>query len=256
MAHASVPTVTTADIVAGLRDLGLRRGDAVLVHSALSRFGYVVGGAEAVIDALLTAVGETGHVFVPTLTGRRHDGPANPPVFDVRSTPCWTGRIPSTFMARPDALRSLHPTHSVAGIGPRVREMIADHADSETPCGPRSPYYRLAEAGGYVLLLGVDQNANTTIHTAEELAGVPYHLQKEPTDTVVIDYDGIRHVKRLWLHDWGTARDFQRIDRALSDLGIMRTGTIGSATVRLIRTLPMIEWVVEALRRNPRYLCC
>lgn len=251
----NVPAVSRGRIASGLRELGLGSGDSVLVHSSLSSFGYVEGGADAVIDALLDAVGPGGNVLVPTLTGTRHDGPDRPPVFDVRSTPCWTGRIPSTLMARPGARRSLHPTHSVAGIGPDVENLIAGHEDAPTPCGRQSPYYKLAEQGGYILLLGVGQDSNTTLHTAEELAEVPYHLQPEPTDAVVIDYAGRRHVKRMYLHDWGTPRAFSRIDASLLELGIMRVGTIGKATVRLIRSLALLDWLVPVLQQDNRFLC-
>lgn len=249
-----IPSVGKNDIALGLRQLGLEEGDGILVHSSLSSFGYVDGGADTVIDALLEVVGKEGTVLVPTLTGTEHDGPNQPPVFDVRHSPCWTGRIPSTFLQRQEARRSLHPTHSVAGIGPMALASAEGHEDCVTPCGPDSPYYRLAELGGYVLLIGVGQDSNTTLHTCEELAEVPYHLQKQPTDTVIIDYEGRRHIKRLVLHDWGTPRQFGRIDDELLDRGIMQVGMVGKATLRLIRSMAMIEWLVDVLKKKPRYL--
>ncbi len=60
------PYVTKEDIKVGLMKLGLNRGDTVGVHSSLSSFGYVEGGADAVIDALLETVGESGNVVVST----------------------------------------------------------------------------------------------------------------------------------------------------------------------------------------------
>lgn len=247
--------VTKGEIVSGLMELGLGKGDAVLVHSSLRSFGYVTRGAGTVIDALLEAVSPGGTVLVPTLTGNSEDGPANPLVFDVKSTPCWTGRIPTEFMKRPGSRRSLHPTHSVSGIGSLVPALIDGHERSLTPCGVESPYYRLAQRGGFILLIGVGQGSNTTIHTVEELAEAPYHMQKEPSDTIIIDYEGNRRVERLYLHDWGTPRHFERIDEELLNLGIMRTGKVGASTLRLIKSLPMIEFLVEKLRKDPRYLC-
>jgi len=99
------------------------------------------GGADAVIDALLDAVGSGGTVSVPTHTFR--DVNARQPVFDYRTTPCCVGRVPETFRRRPDALRSLHPTHSCAAIGPRSEELLRDHEVDVTSCGGRSPYRRL-----------------------------------------------------------------------------------------------------------------
>ena len=39
-------------IIKDLKDLGLKEGDTVIVHSSLSSLGYVEGGADTVIDAL------------------------------------------------------------------------------------------------------------------------------------------------------------------------------------------------------------
>lgn len=248
-------TVDFKDILLSLRELGVKKGDILLVHSSLSSFGHVNRGATTVIEAMLESVGAEGTVVVPTLTGTEKDGPDNPPIFDVRKTPCWTGRIPTEFMKRPQSRRSLHPTHSVSGIGPLVPFLINGHENSTTPCGKNSPYYRLAEKGGYILLVGVDQESNTTIHTTEELAEVPYHMQRKPTDTIIIDYSGNKIIKRLYLHRWGMPRQFQRIDEELGKLGIMRKERCGESTLRLINSMQMINWLVDRLREDPWYLC-
>ncbi len=246
--------VDLEEIVKSLKFLGLKNGDIVLVHSSLSSFGYVEGGAKTVIEALIESVGNEGTVLVPTLTGTSKDGPDNPPIFDVRNTPCWTGRIPSEFMKDPKAKRSLHPTHSVSSIGPLTDFLITGHENSITPCGKASPYYRLAEKGGYILLIGVNQESNTTLHTVEEIAEVPYHMQKLPSHCTIIDYNNNKFTKDLYLHDWGTPRNFQIIDEDLERLGIMRMGKCGNSTLRLIKSMEMIEYVLKKLRDDPKYL--
>jgi aminoglycoside N3'-acetyltransferase len=64
--EASEP-VTQAMIESGLQQLGLRRGDAVEVHSSLSHFGEVAGGASTVIAALINTVGEDGALVMSSL---------------------------------------------------------------------------------------------------------------------------------------------------------------------------------------------
>ena len=248
-------TITQADIVRGLRELGLRPGHQVLAHSSLRSLGYVEGGADAVINALLEAVCPGGTVLVPTLTGSEALSPANPPVFDPRRTPCWTGRIPETFRQRPDALRSLHPTHSAAAIGADARALTEDHLNSLTPCDELSPYGKLARCqDGYILLIGVDHEVSTALHHVEEVAGVDYHMQPAfARATIVVDGQAIyRHVL---LHRYGTPRHFGAMEPIWIEQGIQRQGTIGRATVRLVHVPRMVETTLRCLRVNRRLLC-
>ena len=238
------------DIVRGLRALGLAPGDVVLVHSSLGSLGHVEGGADAVIDALLDTVGTEGTVLVPTLTGSDELDADHPPRYDPGETPCWTGRIPETFRQRPDAVRSLHPTHSVAAIGARARELTAGHEHSITPCGPDSPYGRLAQSGGYILLLGVTHEVNTTFHLAEEIVGVPYHMQPGLVAAQVVERGRARTI-HLMIHRYGSPRAFGRLEPAFRERGIQRDGQIGEAQVRLIHAGRMVELTCQALRQAP-----
>ena len=45
------------DINSGLKEIGLQEGDVVMVHTSLKSMGYVCGGAQTVIEALIETVG-------------------------------------------------------------------------------------------------------------------------------------------------------------------------------------------------------
>lgn len=244
------PLVTKEGIVKGLRKLGLKPGDVVLVHSSLSSLGIVVGGAEAVVDALLEAVSPGGTVMVPTLTGSPLDK-VRPPVFDPRRTPCWTGRIPETFRKRPEAVRSRHPTHSVAAIGPKAGEFLEGHEYCETPCGPDSPYGRLMRRGGKILFIGVDLRCNTSYHGLEEEAGAPYVVTKEPVEARIVNPDGSVEVVRIKVHPWGTPRDFTITEPILLEGGAMRLGLVGEAVCRLVDAQRMRKLILPLLQQDP-----
>ncbi|NOZ29268.1 MAG: AAC(3) family N-acetyltransferase [Chloroflexi bacterium] len=248
--------LTADEIARDLRALGLCPGDDVLVHSSLSSLGWVEGGPDTVIDALLMVVSPGGTVLMPALTGSPEDGPDRPPLVDVRHTPCatWIGRIPETFRRRPGARRSLHPTHSVTAIGERAVWYTTGHERCAMPCGPGSPYVRLMDRGGYILLLGCTQESNTSLHALEELADVPYHLQEDVTDAVVIDEAGREIVVSGRLHWWGWKRRFSRVDEPLRRAGAMREGMVGQAHARLIDARRMREVILPLLREDPLYL--
>ena len=59
------------EIVQKLREVGLEKGDAVMVHTSLKRMGYVCGGAQTVIEALMEVVGENGTIMMPTQSWKR-----------------------------------------------------------------------------------------------------------------------------------------------------------------------------------------
>lgn len=247
--------VTQQDIEQGLCRLGLKPGDKVLVHSALSSFGYVDGGADAVIDALLAVVGAAGTVLVPTLTGSEALSPENPPVFDPAQTPCWTGRIPETFRQRAAAMRSLHPTHSVAAIGADAQTLTGSHLDSISPCDERSPYGRLALLGdAYILLIGVTHESNTTLHHIEELAGVDYHLQAQLARAEIV-IEGRCVYRHIFLHRYGTPRNFAAVEPLLIERGIQVETQVGSSALKLVQAKSMVEVALRCLCANPRFLC-
>ncbi len=155
------------DIRDTLRSVGLTSGDHVLVHSSMRRVGLIDGGADALLDTLLQVVGPDGTVAAPTFSGIPADGA----VFDPAKAPSHTGVFTEVLRKRPDAARSLHPTHSVAALGSRAEELTDGHLEAET-VGMDSPCHRIAKAAGYVMLLGVSHTANSTIHVGEACAGM------------------------------------------------------------------------------------
>lgn len=246
--------VTKADIIDGLHRLGVQEGNVILVHSSLKRFGRVKGGVDTVIDALLETVGPNGTVMVPTITGSPDYNRENPPAFDVRNTPCWTGKIPETFRHRPEAIRSLHPTHSVAAIGKQAEYLTRDHHNCATPCGRNSPYIRIGELGGKVVFLGVTLDCCTMLHGVEELAKSPYHLQSEPVQARIIDEKGRKITRELFIHQYGADRQFTVLEPIFLRENIIKIGQIGDAEIRILNVNTAIKRSLELLGNNPDFL--
>lgn len=237
--------LTKPDIISGLRQLGVQPGMVLMVHSALAAFGEVEGGAGTVIDALIEAVGPTGTLMMPAMGGA--------PIFDVDETRSHVGEITDRFWRRANVKRSIHPTHSVAGIGPLVEQIIAAHLDQPTAIGPDSPWGRIAQMeNGHILFLGCDQDRNTLLHTAEDLANGAY------LNTFRRDYyDESRNVKTLVMERFpGPHRDFIQLDRLFLDAGGMRVQKIGNAVCRLMNAHAILDLALEALHRDPAAVLC
>jgi len=215
----------------------------------------VDGGADAVIDGVLDVIGEEGTLLVPTLTGHEKLSPENPPHFDLRTQPCWTGLIPETLRQRPGAVRSTHPTHSCAAVGARAEELTRGHYRSPTPCGVTSPYFRVALSGGHMAMAGCTLTVCTTCHTVEEMANLGYVCQPEVAHGSCVDRHGRRIETPCRLHSYaGPDRDFPVLEPLLLEKGLMRMGRIGACEVRLINSMGLIETALDHVRFDPLFL--
>lgn len=240
--------VTKDDIVKGLRELGLGNGSIIGVHSSLSAFGYVVGGADAVVDALIEVVGEDGAVVVPTYSVNRQFVELTPWdrernvawkikffEFDPASTPCWTGKIPDTLWRRPGAVRNSHISHSIAAIGKNASELSKG-------------WNKLYEYDGYILLLGVLFNRCSSMHLAEEYVTLPEDIRERITLTPEL-------LEKYPKPEWEVYRSpypqFEHIEEPCKKAGILKMTKIGNAEVRLVRLRELIDLYVKELKTNP-----
>jgi len=244
--------VTKEDIKRGLRRLGLKRGAAVGVHSSLSSFGYVAGGADAVIDAILETVGKEGTIVMPTYSTNRLDiertqreielgvtWKSKILPYDPEKTPCWTGKIPETFRKRNGVIRSLDPTHSLAALGPKAKELVQG-------------WNKLLEADGYILLLGVTLGYCSAMHLAEARVQLPPHiLEKINPPPELLEKYGPDLGEPEWDIGFGPYPDFAKMEEPCKERRIMRTVRIGEAAVKLVKLRELIELYAGYLGENP-----
>lgn len=240
--------ISQQDIHKGLIELGLKKGSIIFVHSSLSKFGYVKGGASAVVDALIKSVGGEGTVAVP---GFSFSLGKDSSIFDVKSTPSEMGKISETLRNREGTYRSHHLTHSVVALGHKAKELTETH--SLTPCGRASPFRKLIDWKGYILLLGVDENSNTTFHVVEEERNLFYIKYKKIKNAFIIDEKGQKFHLPAKIHQ-PFSYDFNRMDKLLKQSGVMKITTIGESVVRLIEAKGLYKLVCKYLSREPATL--
>ena len=249
--------VTLDTIRAGLEALGLTRGDVVMLHSDLRRLGRPRElvrlpncGADLLIDAFLETLGPDGTLLLPALSYKSVH--ADQPLFDVRSTPSCVGSIPEIFRRRGGTLRSVHPTHSVCGVGRRAEELLRDHHLDTTPVGPRSAFRRLRDCGGKVVMFGCGLRPNTSMHGVEELIEPPRFLGPEVTYRL-IHADGRETAMTCLRHDFfGWTQRYDRLGPLLEGDGMV-TGRVGRATVHVLDCRQLWARGLEALRRDPLF---
>ena len=248
-----------------LRELGVARGDVVLMHSSFKSLGEegkeLAGGPEGVIRAMMRVVGEEGALLMPALTyAYCHSGQR---LFDVTKTKSCVGVISETFRNMQGVKRSVHPTHSVCGWGAKAVEMLCEHHLDDTPCGERSPFAKVRDVGGKVLMLGCGLEPNTSMHGVEEVVRPDYvfkyklkyrvQVGKEPWRSAVDAKDLPDEIEN-WRHGHSEFGYAQRYDRLGTHLGgVGRQGKVLGSVSWLMDARGMWEVGERLMRENEHY---
>ncbi len=238
------------ELLAALRSLGIHAGDSVMLHSAFGReYGYR-GTADALADVFIEAVGATGHLLMVSLPYRSAsiDYLQSGRTFDVRKTPSMMGIVSELFRRRGDVLRSLHPTHPILVRGPRAAWFTAEHPNCMYPCGPNTPFDRLAEVDGKAVFFNVPFDTYTFFHYLEHLISpyLPFALYTdEPLAVQIIDEEGRSRTVRTYVFAPAAIRRrrFPVLDAEMRRRGLIVRTRIGNGYILAVRVGDTIDCV-------------
>jgi aminoglycoside 3-N-acetyltransferase len=248
--------------------LGISAGMTLLVHCSLSKIGWICGGPVTVIQVLLDLLGPDGTLVMPSHTADNSDPKywSNPSVpsewFDIirQSMPGFQpditptrnmGKVAETFRHWPGVLRSQHPQYSVIAIGPKAKLITDKHDDA---CGEQSPLARLYDCtdNGYVLLLGVQHENNTSLHLGEYRYQINHNIEKSfILGASVLDP---KSNTRQWI-EWNDydydAEDFNDVGNAFESIeGNTKIGKVGLAECRLMKQHLLVDFAVDWMIKN------
>lgn len=246
--------LTFRDFITGFRKLDIDHARPVIVHASLSAFGEVHGGAETILGALWSSF-ET--LLMPVFTYKTMLTPeVGPPENAIiygsgkdtnrmaeiyhPDMPADTmmGAVAEALRTHPKADRSIHPILSFAGIN------AGQILGSQTTREPLLPIQTLIDDEGWVLLLGVDQTVNTSIHYGEQLAGRKQFIRWALTPQGVIPCPGFP----------GCSDGFEAISPHLAEVN--RSVKLGEAVIQAIPLINLVDAVCTMLKGDPSALLC
>lgn len=246
----------TEDLAEQLQQLGIQRGDAVLVRAGLSSLGKLEARhpGKGLLAALQQAVGSEGTILGLTFTKSFTDPEAHPDdVFTPKTRPI-TGGLARTLLAAKGAVRSRHPTNSWVAVGAEAEVMMAGH-DHTATCF--APIRGLLERGGKMLLVGCvhDSPGFSTVHYAQDQLGLSTQNRIPPEGALYEDANG--ETKVFFRKDTpGCSTGFYRFYPAYEAAGQLRKGKVGDAESYAIDAEDAFQTEYVILKKNPRAALC
>src|SRR5450755_2344179 len=265
--------VTRSELVQDFRALGVRPGGILMVHTRTSAIGWVVGGSQAVVEALLEALGPDGTLMAYAgwqddpwdlaawPAEWQHAYRAELPPFDPELSEADhdMGRIPERIRTWPGAKASTAHVARMVAIGSRADWLTRDQP-RDFPAGAGSPLAKITEAGGQVLMIGSPLSTITLLHHAEALVDGP---EKRMVAYAVPVTEGDRVVARVHDQDTGSlgafpyervaagpSGAFAAIGRLALAAGCGSTGQVGDAESQLFAARPLVDFAAGWLRSH------
>lgn len=243
-----------SELVNSLKAVGIDKGQSVAVHSSLLHLGRMNDVRTSDIaamhySALKEVLGTKGTVVVPTFNLDFCDGKA----FDPLTTPSAAMGVLSEYVRKlPGAVRSTHPIHSVAAIGPQA-EFICE-GDPAIAFGPSGPFSKLLDLNARGLLLGTTIINFSMLHFIEEQAKVPYRFTK----TYTAPYGPNQELKSYsrFIRDPNIAPDIDyfKVDAIMQKNQMIQETQVGTGKIQSFEAADIYSLTLAKLKTDPFWL--
>lgn len=251
-------TLSPEAFVGLLARVGVRPGATVMIHSSLDRLARRLPQLNPleIIRLLQRMLGDEGTLLMPTFPfqGKQLAYVERTDRFDVRRTPSQVGLITEVFRRLPAVVRSMHPTHPVAGWGKHARALVDSHHQGGT-FDENSPLYRLRHHQGTVIGLGTGlRDSFTILHVPEEVHPRAREYFFEPRfRTMTIVNDGAEIPYRFRALRADVVRRYGRVENRLVNEGILRYEAAGGLRCATMDAGRFLERAMDMVERG-KYL--
>jgi len=251
----AILTVTKHDIIKAIKKEGLS-GGVVCVHSSLSSFGNVDGGADAVINAFLEegctllAPSFSYDYYIPTVEKIKQNGldyeaePFKPNglIYSTEITDISPdmGAIPRAMVNTSGRYRGCHPTNSFVALGPEAEELISCQSAEDV----YAPFKKMMEKRGKIIMMGVGLTRMTAIHYAEKLSGRELFVRWS------LDENG----DTIRIREGSCSEGFSQLDNAARKLE--KRITVGNSLWRIFPIRETVEACADAIRQDSGITHC
>jgi aminoglycoside 3-N-acetyltransferase len=248
--------ISRNDLINFYNQIGIEKGDTLFVHSSLRNLGYILNGAEEIISSLVEFIDckESGTLMMPSFPNQvfGYDYLKENKFFDVNKTPSKMGVITEFFRQKFDCFRSYHPTHPVIAFGKKAKFYTSNHHKDITPFSKNSPFYKITQNQGKILLLGVKYDTLTSFHLLED--AVEDFIFKIYADEIfnieILDNKPIYMKTKAHNPKFSLLRRCNDLEYLFEESGSVRTAFLGDCKCYLIDASKMYDAMIKAYHEN------
>lgn len=247
--------VSEQEVRAAMDQLDIH-GD-VMLHSSLVEIGNIQGRHKPFVSYLQEKVSDKGHtvlaVAIP-IKGYTEDYLKSIDRFD-KDAPIAMGVLATYYAKQEGAIRSLSPTHSVVAFGKEAEAYTAEHHLDKWPFTEKSPYYKLLERNGSVLMIGAGIKHMTISHIVEDMLGDLYPkkiYEKKPHRVDIYKdgkcvYEGEYYAHSKWMSAFQSDIHMVECMRALPSTKVVK---LGAGEIVSINAREAVVCLLEELKKG------
>lgn len=240
------------DLLKALRELKIKRGDIIFIHSDLSVFGKIgevrdrAEFMSLILKAFEDVVGEEGTIIMPTFTYSF----CNNKAYDLDLSPSTVGVFTEYFRRQKGVVRTVHPIFSVAIWGKEKK--FFNTGLGRNSFDQNSIFGKLYKKRAKIVFFGASFQSCTFIHYIERIFGVPYRYHK-------IFYGNIINKKRVFKAqydyfvrplDKNIKTDLSRFEKRLIKKRLMNKAIMGAGEILVIKSKDLFEEGIGALEKD------
>jgi len=221
-----------------LKLAGLKKNDSIFLTTNLANLGmpitnnrnYINTACEWILNSLRSIIGTNGNIFVPTYSYSF----TNKKKFCQKKTKAEIGYFPNFFLKQNKIVRSLDPMFSVAGLGPKSKELLSKLPNSSF--GKDCIFERFLRINRMKsCTIGLGYNWIPFLHYLDWLNQVPFRFEKKLTGFAKINN---RYKKINWIFYARYLReesvsDGYKIGNKAKRMGIFKTAKLGGSIIHL-----------------------
>ena len=247
--------ITKKKIIEDLENLGIQKGDTLLLRAALSKIGLKKNKlSELLIPAFFDILGKSGTVIVPSFTKTYLFPFINKKNTFTENTKSYTGFLSHLFKNHVDSIRSSHPTNSFIGIGKNSKSILFKHNEFSS-CF--SIIKDIIQLNGKLINIGCIETSPgfSTAHYAQHNLKLS---KKNIFSKKLGSYFYKNNQNKLFLREdcHGCSKGFGNFYPLYRQNNLLKEGSVGKAKSMIINADKAYQLEYKVLKQNPKFIIC